>query len=165
MYSVQLGFDAAVKRVESLLKASYNSEALVTSVFTAEKTLRRTLKQLIVSAGFISRHATEISGNIRGLRDIGRHWQLYDPEHRTLVVLLGNPDWQVFTEAAKMRNDMIHGASVYPSAMCIQQTKAVLAALRRAKKKFDDEYGYSGWTSNSIRKKSALHGDPRIKKT
>ncbi len=162
MYSVQLGFDAAVDRVESLLKASYNSEALVTSVFTVEKTLRRTLKQLVVSAGFISKHAGEVVRDIRGLREISKHWHLYDPHHRTLVVIIGNPDWQTFAEAAKMRNDMIHGTSVYPSAMCIQQAKAVLAALRRTKARFDKEYGYSGWTSNSIRRKSTLHLDPRV---
>jgi hypothetical protein len=162
MYSVQLGFDAAVDRVESLLKKSYNSEALVTSAFTVEKTLRRTLKQLVVSAGFISKHATEIVRNIRGLQEIGHQWHLYDPQHRTLVAVIGNSDWQIFTEAAKMRNDMIHGKSVYTSVMCIKHAKAVLAALERMKAKFDQEYGYSGWTANSVRKKSTLHLDRRV---
>ena len=163
MYSVQLGFDAAVARVESLLKARYNSEALVTSVFTVEKTLRRTLKQLVVSSGFVSKHANELVRGVKGLREIGKRWHLYDPQQRTLVVVIGNPDWQVFTDAAEMRNNMIHGTSVYPSATCVQQAKAVLAALKRVQKTFDQEYGYSGWTSNNIRRKSALHLDPRVK--
>lgn len=73
MYSVTMGFDAAMDRIKSLLKQSYNSEALVTSVFTAEKTLRRTLRHLVVSAGFISRHADEILRR-RGREGVGPHY-------------------------------------------------------------------------------------------
>ena len=42
MYSVSLGFESAIARIQSLLDSNFTSEALVTSVFTAEKTLRRT---------------------------------------------------------------------------------------------------------------------------
>jgi hypothetical protein len=99
---------------------------------------------------------------VRGLREIGNRWHLYDPNERTLVVIIGNADWQMLVEAAKMRNDMIHGTSVYPSADCIARAKGVLASLQRVKQIFDDQYGFSGWTSNTIRKKSTLHSDPRV---
>src|SRR5437773_1383643 len=112
MYSVTMGYDAAVDRIKSLLKNRYNSEALVTSVFTAEKTLRRTLRQLIVSSGFISRHADDILKRLGGLHAVGESWYLYDPANRRLVDIVRNRDWQIIAEAAKMRNNMIHGISV-----------------------------------------------------
>ncbi len=60
MYSVTLGFDSAIDRIQSLPDSGFSSEALVTSVFTAEKTLRRTLRQLMVSSGFISTQAVSL---------------------------------------------------------------------------------------------------------
>src|SRR6266571_2036592 len=134
MYSVKLGFDAAIERIESLLEANFNSEALVTSVFTAEKTLRRTLRQLMVSSGFISAHAVAQLKQLRGLHAVAQAWRYYDPRHTTLPQVIGNQDWQVFTTGADMRNKLIHGTRVYTSAACVDQTKAILDALKRAKR-------------------------------
>ena len=163
MYSVTLGFDAAIERIESLLEAGFNSEALVTSVFTAEKTLRRTLRQLMVSSGFISTHADAQLKQLRGLHAVGGAWRYYDPRHATLPQVIGNQDWQVFTTGADMRNQLVHGTRVYTSAACVQQTNAMVEALKRVKRALDDQYGYSGWTPHSKRLKSSLHADPRVR--
>jgi hypothetical protein len=60
MYPVKLGYNTAKKRIDELTQNGHHSESLVTSVFTAEKTIRRTLRQLIVSAGFKSTIANKI---------------------------------------------------------------------------------------------------------
>jgi hypothetical protein len=44
MYSVRLGFRTALKRIGALKRNKYNAEALVTSVFTLEKLMRRSLR-------------------------------------------------------------------------------------------------------------------------
>ncbi len=163
MYSVTLGFDSAIDRIQSLPDSGFSSEALVTSVFTAEKTLRRTLRQLMVSSGFISTHADAQLKQLRGLQAVGDAWRFYDPQHSKLPQVIGNPDWQVFTTGADMRNKLIHGTRVYKSSECVQQTQAMLAALQRVKRALDKRYRYSGWTPHTKRTKSALHADPRVR--
>jgi hypothetical protein len=163
MYPVKLGFDAAIKRIEKLSKNEHHAESLITSVFTTEKTLRRTLRFLIVSCGFKSLIAEKIINNIRGLDAIKNAWEFYDPEHKKLVDILGK-DWQVVINCANMRNNLVHGIKVYKLDLCKEETKNVLASLKNIKKTFEDNYGYSGWTPMTIRKKSRLHIDSRIKK-
>lgn len=91
MYPVSLGFAEAQRRINSLLRNGHAAEALVTSVFTVEKTLRRTLKQLIISAGFTSRQATRILKEYRGLKSLKDHWDLFDPANRKLLALTARP--------------------------------------------------------------------------
>ena len=42
MYPVNLGFDAAKDRIRMLISNGHHCEALLTSVFTLEKTIHRT---------------------------------------------------------------------------------------------------------------------------
>ncbi len=42
MYPVKLGYKDAVKRVRTLIENGHDAEALLTAMFTAEKTLYRT---------------------------------------------------------------------------------------------------------------------------
>lgn len=60
MYPVRLGIDVAKNRINSLIENGHQAEALLTAVFTFEKTLHRTLKQLIVSSGFRSKDANQL---------------------------------------------------------------------------------------------------------
>jgi len=163
MYSIRLGFDSAIERIQLLLDSGFSSEALVTSVFTAEKTLRRTLRQLMVSSGFISTHADAQLKQLRGLGAVGDAWRYYDPQHSKLVQVIGNPDWQLLTTGANMRNQLVHGIRVYKVAACVQHTQAMLDALARVKRGLDKRYGYSGWTPHTKRTKSRLHADPRVR--
>ena len=54
MYPVSLGVNEARSRIEGLLKNGHHAEALLTSVFTVEKTLKRTLKYIMIRRGFTS---------------------------------------------------------------------------------------------------------------
>jgi hypothetical protein len=157
MYSADDGYDKAEQRIKRLLIGHFNSEALVTSVFTAEKTLRRTLRELIVRAGFISSHADKLFETIRGVDAIKRHWIFFDPQHRTLVSLLPPAHWRTIQVAATMRNKMVHGERVYSTQECIDYTNALLAAIREMVDIFEREYSYSGWTKHRKRIRSGLH--------
>lgn len=160
MYPVTIGYAGAVKRLTDLTNNGHHAEALVTTAFTVEKTLRRTLRQIVVSAGFRSTMAEKIVKDLRGLDAIKKAWQLYDPEHRTLPAIVGNAEWTIFQEAARMRNKLVHGERVYKLADCQQQAADALAALNRVKATLDREYSYSGWDKLKVRKKSRLHVDP-----
>lgn len=163
MYPVRLGFEIAKKRIEELTKNGHHSESLVTSVFTAEKTIRRTLRQLIVSAGFKSIIANKIIKRLNGVYQLVDAWELYDPQHRKLTEVVSVADIQIIKEAAQKRNKLIHGEQVFKLDLCRDETKKVLDALDRIKGKFDQVYNYSGWTNISKRKVSKLHTDPKVK--
>jgi len=164
MYPVKLGFDAATDRIQSLSKNGHHAESLVTAVFTTEKTLRRTLKFLIVSCGFKSVIANKIINTVRGLDAIKNSWEFYEPNHKKLTDILDPQDWEVIGRCASMRNHLVHGIKVYTLDLCKKETKNVLKSLRKIKKILEDNYGYSGWTFMRIRKESKLHVDPRYKK-
>jgi len=164
MYSVRLGYETAMKRIGELTKNGHHSESLVTSVFTAEKTIRRTLRQLIISAGFKSIIANKIIRRLNGLYQLIDAWELYDPEHRKLSDIVMQEDIRTIKETAQKRNKLIHGEQVFKLELCKDETIKVLEALDRIKTEFDNEYGYSGWTNISTRKISNLHNDPKVKK-
>lgn len=163
MYPVTLGYDEAKKRIESLLRDGYCSEALVTAVFTAEKMLRRTLRQIIVSAGFTSKSAEQLIIFAKGLTALKEQWLIYEPNQRSLVDVIGNQEWQQICTLAKMRNKLIHGIRVYEADYCKEQAEKFLFTLDAVKQKLEETYGYSGWDRLSSRKKSKLHLDPKIK--
>ena len=162
MYPVRLGYLTAISRITALLKNGHDAEALVAATFTVEKTLRRTLRELVISSGFASKIADRLVGNLRGLEAVKGSWDIYDPKSRKLTDLLCQEDWRLFKECAEMRNKMVHGERVYDLADCKKRAEAVLTALNRTKALFDQEYGYSGWTTASKRIKPRLHADPRV---
>jgi transaldolase len=163
MYPVSLGYAAATSRISNLLASGHETEALVTAVFTAEKTLRRTLRQIVVSAGFISRIADRIMSGLRGLDSVKNGWDIYDPKHRKLSDLLQASDWHAIKVAAEMRNKLVHGERVYSVDACRLAATDALRALDNIKTVLDVEYGYSGWTTAKSRRASTLHSDPKIR--
>ena len=162
MYPVSIGYAGAVARINALLINGHDAEALVTAVFTAEKTLRRTLRQLIVSAGFSSNIADKIVRRLNGVFAVADAWELYDPRNRKLTTVIAPVDWQTFREAAEMRNQLVHGTRVYDLAECRNRAASVLSALSSVKTALDREYGYSGWTPHSVRRKAQLHNSPKV---
>ncbi|MEE4384617.1 MAG: hypothetical protein V2J02_21690 [Pseudomonadales bacterium] len=134
----------------------------MTGVFTVERTLRRTLRQLVVSAGFASKYADKIVGGLRGLDAVKNSWEIYDPQHKPLTEIVAIADWSTFKSAAEKRNKMIHGERVYELETCKREAEAVLDALGRLKAGFDARYGYSGWERFAARQKSRLHVDPKV---
>jgi len=66
MYPVKLGFKNAANKIDALTANEHHVEALIANVFTIEKTLHRTLRQLIVSTGFSSEISDKINDQVRG---------------------------------------------------------------------------------------------------
>lgn len=163
MYPVKLGFDEAIKRIKVLVTNKQYAESLVTAVFTCEKTFRRTLKQLIVSAGFKSVMAEKIIANLKGLDSIQNAWEIYDPKNRKLDKVIGIDNWKSIKEISVKRNKLVHGERVYKLDECKADSLQIVKILEQIKKTLDAEYGYSGWTNVTIRIKSKLHIDPRVK--
>lgn len=163
MYPIRLGYDTAIKRINKLTTNGHHAESLITSVFTAEKTIRRTLQQLIISSGFKSVIANKIIKRLNGIYQLIDAWEIYDPHHRKLSEIIDVNDIKTIKEAAQKRNKLIHGERVFNLEVYKKETKEVLNALNRIKNKFDNEYNYSGWTNISIRKISKLHLDPKVK--
>lgn len=162
MYSVRLGYKDALARIQTLASHGHHAEAMLAVQFTIEKTLRRTLKQLVVSAGFKSVVANKLMKNFRTLEGIKNAWEAFDPQHRKLPLIVGQQNWQVIMQTAQMRNDLVHGTRVYPTAECRSQTNSALTVLSAIKTNFDEIYGYSGWSKVRTRKSSKLHSDPKV---
>lgn len=163
MYPIKLGYAEAKARINALIKNGHNAEALVTSVFTAEKTIRRMLSQLIISAGFTSKQSDSLVSRLHGMDALKEAWSFYEPSNKTLVEIIGNPDWTILKNAARMRNDLIHGVRVYKLAACVENATKVLTVLDSVVLSFKKKYGYDGWSARKRRTKHALHTDPKVK--
>lgn len=163
MYPVRLGYERARRRLNRLLEHGHCAEALVSSMATVEKTLRRTLRQLIVSTGFTSADAEKLVRKMHGLHNIKGQWALYDTRGRGLVEIIGNQQRGILKNCAKMRNNLFHGTQVYELKTCEREAKKVIAALDAIKECLEDTYGYSGWEKISGRKTRRLHLEPKVK--
>ncbi|MEN8134779.1 MAG: hypothetical protein ABFS18_04490 [Thermodesulfobacteriota bacterium] len=163
MYPVRLGVKTAEKRIRALLKNNHHAEALLTAVFTYEKTIHRTLKQLIVSSGFRSKDAEKLLKNIQGFNRQKNIWPCFDPQNRNLPELIDNKHWQHISKAVKMRNDLVHGVRAYNLDLCKEVTEEILALISHTIEQFETQYGFNGWTRITVRIKSKLHSDPKIK--
>jgi hypothetical protein len=167
MYPVTLGIEEAKRRILTLLENGHSAEALVTGTFTIEKTLRRVLRQLIVSAGFTSKSADSYLKKVNGLRALKEEWRFFDPHERSLPTVIGEAIWnQISSDQngyAAMRNQLVHGIRVYNLKECEDKAKALLDTLDSIIQTLDDVYGYNGWSRPYTRKRSALHCDPRVK--
>jgi len=95
-----LGFNDALTRINALISNGHHAESLVTGMFAVEKTLRRTLKQIIISAGFKNTAADKVLRGIRGLKAISHAWEIYGPHGRRLSVILGQTDWNIIIAAS-----------------------------------------------------------------
>ena len=73
MYPVKLGYKDAVKRVRTLIENGHDAEALLTAMFTAEKTLYRTLRQLVISSGFPQRKQTSLWASSKESRTLNQY--------------------------------------------------------------------------------------------
>lgn len=163
MYPVKLGYPEAVKRVHALLKNGHDAEALLTAMFTVEKTLYRTLRQLVVSSGFPSTQAETLMGRFKGIESIKQVWVCFDPKHEPLSKFVQATTLKSIADGQTMRNKLVHGTAVYNLLDCKDMASEVLSALDQLRTAFDARYGYDGWKVMKRRNKSTLHADPRVK--
>lgn len=150
MYPVSLGFKEAESRIQALLKNGHHAEALVTVVFTFEKTVRRALRNCIVARGFTSKQAEDLLDR-KGFGELKKLWQCFSQEHEPLNKLVGK-GWHFVTDAQTMRNKLVHGHQVYKLAQCKELAQNVLSTLVCFRQSLLDKYGFDGWQRLSIRK-------------
>lgn len=162
MYPLRMPYRKVRSRLKNLVKDGYCSEALVSAVFTTERLLRRTLVQLVVSAGFTSKDAFKIVQRLSGLAALKEAWNIYDPKGRTLVQIIGNPTWQLVREAAKIRNDMVHGMRTHSQGTCKRMARQLIETIDIMKDKLKSAYDFDGWGMHRKRRNSALHSDPKV---
>ena len=162
MYPVKLGISEAKDRINTLIKNGHHAEALLTSVFTFEKTIHRTLKQLIISSGFTNKDADKLLKRLQGFKSQKEIWSCFDPNGKTLPVIIGNKHWQYIEPAVTMRNRMVHGSHAYNLNKCKEMAKNILNLIDDTIVAFNNEYNYDGWSTIKIRRKSTLHSDPKV---
>lgn len=163
MYPVSAGYPEAIKRIRALLKNGHYAEALLTSVFTLEKTLYRTMRQLVVSAGFPSVKADLLMSKLRGIENIKQTWSCFDPRHEDLSSFVPKATLQIISGAQTKRNELVHGKKVFKLEDCRQTAEDVLVALDEVRGIMEQRYGFDGWSTMTRRIKSTLHADPRVK--
>ena len=158
MYPVRLGFNAAIKRIKSLIRHGHHAEALVTSVFTLEKTIRRSLHLAIISRGFTGKQANGLLGR-KGFEDLKNIWPVFERDHNTLPKFVGN-HWQFVPEAVSRRNKLVHGARVYALSECKLYAERTLAAIEALRTRVIADYGVDPWTPQKGRRKPKLEWNP-----
>jgi hypothetical protein len=159
MYPVRLGFDAAAKRIKSLVQHGHHAEALVTSVFTLEKTIRRSLRLAIISRGFTGKQADQLLGR-KGFEELKNVWDVFEKNHTALPKFVGNQHWQFVPEAVRRRNQLVHGARVYSLAESKLYAEHTLAAIMRLRACMIADYGVDPWTKQKGRRKPKLQWNP-----
>lgn len=159
MYPVKLGFDEAFRRAQSLIDNGHHAEALVTAVFTIEKTLRRALRFAIVSRGFTSKQADLIIGRA-GFAQLKDLWTCFAPASAQLRNLLSSTQLQCINDAAAMRNKLVHGTRAYQASECRSRATATLAVLRVLRSGLQSHLGSDGWSRLPVRRKPALTWSP-----
>lgn len=164
MYPVSLGFQEAERRIKALIVNGHHAEALITSVFSFEKTLRRSLRFCAVSRGFTSKQAEILFKNM-GFNDLKEVWLCFDKQHRALPEFIGNTNWQHIKPAVTMRNKLAHGERVYKLAECKLVAENVLEAINEFRSKLQAEIQFDGWSRLPVRRKAALQWLPPLTKT
>ena len=83
MYPVRLRFNAVTDRIEALMTNEHSAEALVTSVFTFEKLMKRSLRRAIVARGFSVAQADKLLDR-DGFDALVSKWDIFERKHRTI---------------------------------------------------------------------------------
>jgi hypothetical protein len=153
MYPVMLSFEKVIERINSLLKNGHSAEALVTSVFTFEKLMKRCVRRSIVARGFSIDQADRLlAGNT--FDAVLAKWDIFFKNHKTLPEILG-AEWQHIPTAKQMRNALVHGNEVYDLKECAAKAQHVIAALIKLHTFVLNEYGVDPW-KKSPRQKTSL---------
>jgi hypothetical protein len=155
MYPISFGFHTAEERITSLMENGHHAEALVTSVFTFEKLVMRSLRGAIVARGFTSAQADKIIGQ-SGLSRLKEMWDIYDKDHKKLVDHVRPQDWQTITKAVEWRNKMAHGKQSYILEDCRQLAIKVLAVANGFRTNITAHHGVDPWSRYKIRRTPQL---------
>lgn len=155
MYPVSLGYDEAKHRITKLLENRHDAEALLTSVFTFEKTVRRMLRFFAVRRGFTSKQS-EVLFCKMGFGQLKEVWPCFEAENRTLPAMVGEKIWQNVPASVSMRNKIVHGEQVFKLATCRLQAQYMLAALDALRNNALQDTNFDGWSRLPVRRKSLV---------
>lgn len=159
MYPVKLGFEEATRRARGLLSNGHDAEALVSAVFTIEKTLRRSLRFVIVARGFTSSQADGII-NRAGLQEVRRLWGIFAPEEAAYDQLLSVQQRHSLDKLATMRNRLVHGQRAYKLSECRSSAQQALSLLSDLRGNLLRTLGADGWSRLPVRRKPSLQWMP-----
>ena len=87
MYPARIGFQSVLNRINALRANGHSAEALVTSVFTMEKLMRRTMRVAIVARGFSSLQTNRLLER-KGFGELRDMWDIFDKTHAAWNTLL-----------------------------------------------------------------------------
>ena len=164
MYPVKLGYDEAISRIKGLLRNGFEAEAFVTTVFTVEKTFYRVLRQLVISAGFSSLQTSKLLQGFRGIENIKRYWECFDPNNKKLSEIIKQKDIKIISDAQTVRNDIVHGKRVFTKKAYRENIELLLPTLETIRHTLEQKYGFDGWSKIRGRRISTLHQlDPKVK--
>lgn len=155
MYPVRIDFSEVLQRINRLKEDGYAAEALVTSVFTLEKLMRRCMRLAIISRGFTSKHADHLLSK-KGFNDLKEMWDVFDRSHRMLHNIIGQQVSQHVPLAVRMRNDLVHGNRVHPLAECDAKSAHVISALETLRDGIMRDYGCDPWAKLRARRTPRL---------
>ena len=128
MYPVKQSFVEVDDRLNALINNGHHGEALLTSVFAMEKTIRRVLRFCALNRGFTSRQCDRIFENM-GFNNMRRAWPVFERDYRTSPEFVGNSVRQHVLEAVTMRNKIVHGSRVYSLSDCRNKALRVKNAI------------------------------------
>jgi hypothetical protein len=141
------------------MRHGHHAEALVTSVFTLEKTIRRSLRSAIIARGFTGKQADQLLSR-KGFEELKSIWEVFEKNHNSLPKFVGNQHWQFVPEAVRRRNQLVHGGRVYSLAECKLYAEHTLAAIRILRARVIDRYGFDPWATQKGRRRSKLQWNP-----
>lgn len=159
MYGVTIAFVDVLRRINALRKNGHSAEALVTSVFTLEKLMRRSMRVAILARGFTSQHAEKLLKR-KGFENLKELWPVFDKEHRNLSELVPSQDWQHVKKSVEMRNALVHGNRAFNIKDCDSQCGYVVTVLQLLHQKVSGDYGLDPWSKLMSRRKPQLNWFP-----
>jgi len=158
MYPLKWRYKRVRGRLDEISQWATAGEAYVLTVFLTEKTIRRTLVQLVIWKGNTPANAFKTVEDLRGIWAVKKAWKKYDPKARSLKDIIGNKNWGVVKAAAEYRNALVHGSEHQAQKVYSRHRRKLLAALDDIKKRFAAEYGYTGW--KNVRDNAGNRGWP-----
>ena len=155
MYPISQGYAEVNARLDALARNGHYAEALLATVFAMEKTIRRSLRFCVLNRGFTSKHCDNLLKN-KGFQDMNALWPIFEKEHRTLPEFVGQNVWQHVPEAVRMRNKMVHGASVFKLADCRDTATNVRTAMGALRARSMSDLNCDPWERLPGKRKSSL---------
>lgn len=150
MYTIGQNIETIQKEIDTKLKKEQNYEALIYSVFSFERMVRRTIKVMLIRAGyhpkFISRYIIGENSEWYDLRELFKLGNLYlRKSDEGINDILTKPIWKIFDNsgdpigAMQIRNKIAHGI--------VPEKKIVRSASQGMKTVLDK---WDLWTSANL---------------